>query len=264
MSFQRMLFTYSLVSARGCRSYQSSTSLSVSNTGNLPQGLRSRWLFYDQEWPNGFTCLIYGLGKPLNEDNLGYELNPKAPCGRRRIDLSEVGCRDLACLKMYFCYLLFPMTQLSHVDNEGRIRMVDTGAKEITARRAVASARVLMSPNTVTALREHRTPKGDPLETARLAGIMAAKHTADLIPLCHPLPITHVDVRASLEENGVLLEAEVSTNAQTGVEMEALTAVSIAALTIYDMCKALEKGMTISEVRLERKTGGKSGDYRRL
>jgi cyclic pyranopterin monophosphate synthase len=113
------------------------------------------------------------------------------------------------------------------------------------------------------ALREHRTPKGDPLEAARLAGIMAAKRTSDLIPLCHPLPLTHVDVRASLEGDGVALEAEVSTNAQTGVEMEALTAVSVAALTVYDMCKALEKGMTISDVRLERKTGGKSGDYER-
>lgn len=153
------------------------------------------------------------------------------------------------------------MTQLSHVDDEGRVRMVDTGNKEITSRRAIASARVLMSRETVLALREHRTPKGDPLEAARLAGIMGAKKTADLIPLCHPLPLTHVDIRANLEETGVSLEAEVSTNAQTGVEMEALTAVSIAALTIYDMCKALEKGMVISDVRLESKTGGKSGDY---
>lgn len=155
------------------------------------------------------------------------------------------------------------MTQLSHVDDEGRVRMVDTGNKEITSRRAIASARVLMSRETVLALREHRTPKGDPLEAARLAGIMGAKKTADLIPLCHPLPLTHVDIRANLEETGVWLEAEVSTNAQTGVEMEALTAVSIAALTIYDMCKALEKGMVISDVRLESKTGGKSGDYLR-
>ena len=155
------------------------------------------------------------------------------------------------------------MTKLSHVDDEGRVRMVDTGNKEITSRRAVASARVLMSRETVLALREHRTPKGDPLEAARLAGIMGAKKTADLIPLCHPLPLTHVDIRANLEETGVSLEADVSTNAQTGVEMEALTAVSIAALTIYDMCKALEKGMVISDVRLESKTGGKSGDYLR-
>lgn len=153
------------------------------------------------------------------------------------------------------------MTQLSHVDDEGRVRMVDTGNKAITSRRAVASARVLMSRETVLALREHRTPKGDPLEAARLAGIMGAKRTADLIPLCHPLPLTHVDVQASVEDFGVFLQAEAATNAQTGVEMEALTAVSVAALTVYDMCKALEKGMTITEVRLESKTGGKSGDY---
>ena len=141
--------------------------------------------------------------------------------------------------------------------------MVDTGSKEITTRRAVASARVLMTGATVSALREHRTPKGDPLEAARLAGIMAAKRTSELIPLCHPLPLTHIEVRATLEDSGVALEAEVSTNAQTGVEMEALTAVSVAALTVYDMCKALEKGMTITDVRLESKTGGKSGDYER-
>jgi cyclic pyranopterin phosphate synthase len=156
------------------------------------------------------------------------------------------------------------MAQLSHVDDQGRVRMVDTGNKEITQRRAVASARVLMTEETVTALREHRTPKGDPLEAARLAGIMAAKRTSDLIPLCHPLPLTHVDVQATLEESGVALQAEVSTNAQTGVEMEALTAVSVAALTVYDMCKALEKGMTISDVRLDSNTGGKSGNYERV
>ena len=155
------------------------------------------------------------------------------------------------------------MTQLSHVDEQGRIRMVDTGDKQVTQRRAVASAKVLMRRETVAALREHRTPKGDPLEAARLAGIMGAKRTADLIPLCHPLPLTHVDVQATVEDDGVALTAEAATNAQTGVEMEALTAVSIAALTVYDMCKALEKGMTITEIRLESKTGGKSGDYRR-
>jgi cyclic pyranopterin phosphate synthase len=153
------------------------------------------------------------------------------------------------------------MDQLSHVDETGRVRMVDTSDKVTTTRNAVASARVLMAADTVAALGAHRTPKGDPLEAARLAGIMAAKRTAELIPLCHPLPLTHVDVKASIEDFGVFLEAEVSTNAQTGVEMEALTAVSIAALTIYDMCKALDKGITISDVRLERKTGGKSGDY---
>ena len=161
------------------------------------------------------------------------------------------------------CYLLFKMNPLSHVDEQGRIRMVDTAGKEISSRRAVASARVLMKKETITALREHRTPKGDPLETARLAGIMAAKKTAELIPLCHPLPLTHIDVQANLEDNGISLTAEVSTNAQTGVEMEALTAVSVAALTIYDMCKALDKDMTITEIVLESKTGGKSGDYKR-
>lgn len=149
------------------------------------------------------------------------------------------------------------------MDEQGRVAMVNTSAKEVSARRAVASGRVLMSTETVAALRTNRTPKGDPLETARIAGIMAAKRTAELIPLCHPLPITHVDVRASLEDDGVLLTAEVSTNAQTGVEMEALTAVSVAALTVYDMCKALEKGITITSIRLDRKEGGKSGDYQR-
>src|SRR6478736_7902696 len=155
------------------------------------------------------------------------------------------------------------MKPLSHIDEQGRIRMVDTGGKEISSRRAVASARVLMKSETVEALRNRRTPKGDPLETARVAGIMAAKKTADLIPLCHPLPLTHIDVQAQVEDVGIVLTADVSTNAQTGVEMEALTAVSVAALTIYDMCKALDKGITITDVRLERKTGGKSGDYKR-
>lgn len=155
------------------------------------------------------------------------------------------------------------MNKLSHVDKDGRIRMVDTSDKVATTRQAIASARVLMSAETVAAVREHRTPKGDPLEAARLAGIMAAKRTAELIPLCHPLPLTHVDVQATMEDYGIYLESSVATNAQTGVEMEALTAVSVAALTVYDMCKALDKGITISDVRLERKTGGKSGDYSR-
>src|SRR4030095_7337340 len=110
------------------------------------------------------------------------------------------------------------MNQLSHVDEEGRIKMVDTSAKPLTTRRATASGRVVMSKETVAVIRERRTPKGDPLETARLAGIMAAKRTADLIPLCHPLPLTQIDVKAQLDEEGVYLESEVSTNAQTGVE----------------------------------------------
>ena len=155
------------------------------------------------------------------------------------------------------------MGELSHLDDEGRVRMVDTGAKETTARRAVASARVLMSSETVAAVRGGRTPKGDPLEAARLAGIMAAKRTAELIPLCHQLPLTHVDVRAEVLDEGVHVEAEASTVARTGVEMEALVAATVAALTVYDMCKAVDKGMRITEVRLEEKTGGKSGAWRR-
>lgn len=157
----------------------------------------------------------------------------------------------------------FVMTELSHIDEQGRMRMVDTSAKMITSRRAVASAKVLMSRETVSALTGGRTPKGDPLEAARLAGIMAAKKTSELIPLCHPLPLTHIEVRANINDAGVHIESEVATNAQTGVEMEALTAVAVAALTVYDMCKALDKGIRITEVRLESKTGGKSGDYRR-
>ena len=153
--------------------------------------------------------------------------------------------------------------RLTHTDASGRVAMVDTGAKEQTARRAVASARVLMSAEAVAAVRAAQTPKGDPVEAARIAGIMAAKRTADLIPLCHTLALTHADVRAEVEDWGVRLEAEVSTRAQTGVEMEALTAVSVAALTVYDMCKAVDKAMTITDVRLELKSGGKSGDYRR-
>lgn len=155
------------------------------------------------------------------------------------------------------------MSGLTHIDEHGRAVMVDTTEKSPTARRAIASARVLMSPETVSAIRRQQTPKGDPLETARLAGIVAAKRTSELIPLCHPLPLTHIDVRAELRDDGVDLESEVATHAQTGVEMEALTAVTVAALTIYDMCKAIDKGIVITDVRLEVKTGGKSGDYRR-
>ncbi len=153
--------------------------------------------------------------------------------------------------------------KLTHIDEAGRVAMVDTSAKPATARRAVASSRVLMSAETVAAVRAHRTPKGDPLETARLAGIMAAKRTAELIPLCHTLALAHVDVRADIEDTGVRIEAEATTTAQTGVEMEALTAATVAALTVYDMCKALDKSMTITDVRLESKTGGKSGSYER-
>jgi cyclic pyranopterin monophosphate synthase len=156
-----------------------------------------------------------------------------------------------------------PQPQLSHLDEEGRIRMVDVGAKPVTTRAAEASGFVQMAESTVAAVRDRRTPKGDPLETARLAGIMAAKRTGELIPLCHPLALTHADVRITLEEDGARITAIASTSAQTGVEMEALTAVSVAALTIYDMLKAIDRGMVIGEIRLERKSGGRSGEWKR-
>jgi cyclic pyranopterin phosphate synthase len=152
--------------------------------------------------------------------------------------------------------------KLSHYDNSGRARMVDVTAKSPTKREAEASAFVLLKPKVLKAL--PKNPKGDPLEVARLAGIMAAKRTADLIPMCHPLPLSHVDVQMRLCENGVAITSKVSTTAQTGVEMEALMAATIAALTVYDMVKALDKGIEIREIVLERKSGGKSGDYRRV
>ncbi len=152
---------------------------------------------------------------------------------------------------------------LSHLDAEGRLRMVDVGAKAVTTRTAEASGFVAMSPATVAAIRERRTPKGDPLEAARLAGIMAAKRTSDLIPLCHPLALSHADVQIDLRDDGARITATASTSAQTGVEMEALTAVSIAALTLYDMCKAIDREMTINNIRLEHKRGGRSGEWRR-
>jgi cyclic pyranopterin monophosphate synthase len=150
-------------------------------------------------------------------------------------------------------------SKLSHYDQSGRARMVDVSAKSATAREAVASAFVAMKPEVLKALGNN--PKGDPLEVARLAGIMAAKKTAELIPLCHPLPLSHIDVELRQCENGIAISSTVRTTAETGVEMEALVAASIAALTIYDMCKALDKGIEIREVVLQRKSGGKSGDY---
>ena len=137
--------------------------------------------------------------------------------------------------------------------------MVDVSAKTANVREAEASAFVAMSAQVLGAL--GRNPKGDPLETARLAGIMAAKKTSDLIPLCHPLPLSHVDVELRQCENGVAISSKVKTTAETGVEMEALVAASVAALTIYDMCKAVDKGIEIREIVLQRKSGGKSGDY---
>ncbi|HEX3680995.1 MAG TPA: cyclic pyranopterin monophosphate synthase MoaC [Bryobacteraceae bacterium] len=152
-------------------------------------------------------------------------------------------------------------SKLSHYDDAGRARMVDVSGKAPTRREAEASAFVRMSPAVLQAL--PKNPKGNPLEIARVAGIMAAKRTSDLIPLCHPLPISHVDVEMHLRENGIAITARVATSAATGVEMEALVAATIAALTIYDMGKGLDKGIEIREIVLERKTGGKSGEYRR-
>src|SRR5690348_5412035 len=139
--------------------------------------------------------------------------------------------------------------------------MVDVSTKASSRREAAASAFVVLKPAVLAAL--PKNPKGDPLEVARLAGIMAAKRTPDLIPMCHPLPLSHVDVGMRLCENGVAITSKVTTTAVTGVEMEALMAASIAALTVYDMCKALDKGIEIRQVVLEKKSGGKSGDYRR-
>src|SRR5271166_5201917 len=151
--------------------------------------------------------------------------------------------------------------KLSHYDRAGRARMVDVSAKAATKREAEASAFVKLKPAVLKAL--PKNPKGDALEVARLAGIMAAKRTADLIPMCHPLPLSFVDVALRLCENGVAITSKVSTTAATGVEMEALMAASVAALTVYDMCKALDKGIEIREIVLERKSGGRSGEYRR-
>jgi cyclic pyranopterin phosphate synthase len=151
--------------------------------------------------------------------------------------------------------------KLSHYDKTGRASMVDVSAKQTSKRQAEASAFVVLSPAVLKALPGN--PKGDPLEVARLAGIMAAKRTSDLIPMCHPLPLSHIDVTMRLCENGVAITSKVATTAVTGVEMEALVAASVAALTVYDMCKALDKGIEIREIVLERKSGGKSGDYRR-
>jgi cyclic pyranopterin phosphate synthase len=149
--------------------------------------------------------------------------------------------------------------KLSHYDSSGQARMVDVSAKRPTRRRAEATAWVEMSPTMLRALPHN--PKGDPFEVARIAGIQAAKRTAELIPLCHPVALTHVDVRMSAGEDGVRISSQATTTAVTGVEMEALVAASVAALTVYDMCKALDKGMAIREVMLVRKSGGKSGTY---
>jgi len=155
------------------------------------------------------------------------------------------------------------MSRLSHYDKRGKARMVDVTEKPVTHRSAVAHAFVKMSPRVLAAVRRLKNPKGDPLETARIAGISAAKRTSEWIPLCHPLPLTYIDVRPRVCKNGVEIRTQVTAAAQTGVEMEALVAAAAAALTVYDMCKALDKGMEVSELFLVEKTGGRSGDYLR-
>ena len=159
--------------------------------------------------------------------------------------------------------------KLTHLDESGRARMVDVGHKDVTAREAVAEGYVLMSPQTLQAIAEERAPKGEVLGTARVAGILAAKRCGELIPMCHPLPVESVEVRfdvPELEPDGgapvrLHVKATARITAKTGVEMEALTAVAVAALTVYDMCKAIDRGMVVSDIRLVRKSGGKSGTY---
>ena len=153
--------------------------------------------------------------------------------------------------------------RLSHVDAGGRVRMVDVSEKPPTAREAVASGRITMSPAAVRQIRSGAVRKGDPLQTARLAGIMAAKQTSALIPLCHPLALSHVDVELTPVRDGYVIESRVRTMDRTGVEMEALTAVAVAALTIYDMVKAVDRSMTIGDISVVEKRGGRSGEYRK-
>ena len=153
------------------------------------------------------------------------------------------------------------MNKLTHLDESGKARMVDVGAKQPTQREAVASGRIRMSPDALAAIRDGQVPKGDVLAAARIAGIMAAKKTAELIPLCHPLALDSVTLDFTLEADGVRATASARLTGKTGVEMEALTATSVALLTIYDMAKAIDKGMIIDGVRLIAKRGGKSGDW---
>ncbi|CAI9399100.1 cyclic pyranopterin monophosphate synthase MoaC [Nocardioides sp. T2.26MG-1] len=156
-----------------------------------------------------------------------------------------------------------PSDRLTHVDESGAARMVDVSGKDVTARTATASGRVLVSPAVVALLRGEGVPKGDALAVARIAGIMAAKRTPDLVPLCHPLAISGVAVDLAVTDDAVEIHATVRTTDRTGVEMEALTAVTVAALTVVDMVKAVDKGAVITDVRVETKTGGKSGDWSR-
>jgi cyclic pyranopterin phosphate synthase len=155
------------------------------------------------------------------------------------------------------------MAQFSHLDESGKVRMVDVTEKAVTIRTARARGRVKALPETLALIQTEKIAKGNPLEIARIAGILAAKNTAGLIPLCHPLGLTHVEVRCEVTQQGIEVEAIATAEGKTGVEMEALAAVSVAALTIYDMCKAVDREMVISDVRLVEKTGGRSGHYLR-
>jgi cyclic pyranopterin phosphate synthase len=159
-----------------------------------------------------------------------------------------------------------PKSDLTHLDELGRARMVNVGAKDVTERRAVARARLRTDPPTLVRILKGDVPKGDVLAVARTAGIMAAKQTPSLIPLCHPLPLTSVEIsfRTGVEPGVLEIEATVTVTARTGAEMEAMTAAAIAGLTVYDMCKAIDKSMTLTDVRLVAKSGGKSGEYRRV
>src|SRR6476620_9699447 len=156
------------------------------------------------------------------------------------------------------------MPKLSHYDARGKARMVDVSPKSFAHRTAKARAFVHMTPKVLAAIRRLKNPKGDPLEVARIAGISAAKRTSEWIPLCHPLPLTHIDVHPRVCKNGVEIRTQVTAAARTGVEMEALVAAAAAALTVYDMCKALDKSIEIGDLYLVKKPGGKSGDYQRV
>ncbi len=155
------------------------------------------------------------------------------------------------------------MSKFSHFDDEGKINMVDVSAKAVTSRTAIASGKVLLNEETIEAVKNQTNPKGNPLEIARIAGIMGAKKTSELIPLCHQINLSKVDIRVELKDFGIYLQAVAKTDAQTGVEMEALSAITIAALTVYDMCKAVQKDIRITDIQLESKMGGKENYKRR-
>jgi cyclic pyranopterin phosphate synthase len=179
------------------------------------------------------------------------------PLGLKRTETTKASCLSGQPLLGFG-----DMTKPTHLDETGTAHMVDVGAKPATQRRAVAGGRITMSADALEAIRSGNAPKGDVLSTARIAGIMAAKRTADLIPLCHPLALTKVGVDFAWEDNGIAVTAVAQTNGPTGVEMEALTAASVALLTLYDMAKALDRAMILGDIRLLEKSGGRSGDWR--